>query len=614
MKENVQKYMGCAKTEIHVQALRKSRIDVDTFSKFIYNNKYIFGIYPKKRSENNMNPITGIIYTNDKKIFAETEAGTLASVLLQKYHISFYAPCGGNGTCGKCRIRIRGEISAPDERELAFLSEEDRENGIRLACMCRLIGSFEIMPTEMNMQIQLRSKTVSYTHSPMLQAVGEENETVFFCDGTERFRETDVKNHLGLAVDIGTTTVAMYLCDLENGKMLSSKGIKNPQSIYGADVISRMDKIMKDENLLSVQQKMICGAIHESVRSMCEENGLRERDVRAAVICGNTVMQHIAAGINPVSIGVAPFRAPTLFGEEYNANALGLLSNPNAIAYFAPCFASYVGGDIACGMIAAGLDQCKERVLFVDIGTNGEIGLSTENGLYFCSAAAGPAFEGAHIACGMPGIPGAVGKIFIRDGKIGYETVGRSPAVGICGSGVIDAVAVMLRAGLLDETGLIAEKDETAEEFSSYIEEDEDGNPVFMIDKDKNIFICGADIREIQLAKAAVCAGADTLLHQAGICAESLDRVVIAGGFGSHLRAESLCRIGMLPIRDVKKFEFVGNAAGMGAVAVLLGKEPREAAGTVCEKSEYTELSGSKYFMEKYIDEMMFSEENGEEF
>ena len=560
-----------------------------------------------------MNQIKGIIYTDDKKIFAETEKGVTAASVLQKYHTSFYAPCGGNGTCGKCRIRIRGEISEPDERELAFLSEEDRKNGIRLACMCRLLGNFEIMPTEMKMQIQLRSKTVSYTKVPMLTMEQKEDETVFLTDGTERFCEKNVKNHLGLAVDIGTTTVAMYLCDLNKGEILSSKGMKNPQSIYGADVISRMDKIMKDESLLAVQQKMICGAIHESVQAMCGEKGLDEGDIRAAVICGNTVMQHIAAGINPVSIGVAPFHAPTLFGEEYNAHALGLLSNPNAIVYFAPCFASYVGGDIACGMIATGLDQCKERVLFVDIGTNGEIGLSTENGLYFCSAAAGPAFEGAHIACGMPGIPGAIGKVFLRNGEVSYETVDGVPAIGICGSGVIDAVAVMLNAGVLDETGLIAEEDE-AGDFADYIGEDEDENPVFMLDKEKNIYICAKDIREIQLAKAAVCAGADTLLHQAGISADDLDRVVIAGGFGSHLRAESLCRIGMLPTTDSKKFEFVGNAAGMGAVSILLGKEPREAAKTVCGKSEYTELSGSQYFMEKYIDEMMFSEENGEEF
>ena len=557
--------------------------------------------------------IKGIIYIKGKKYEVQAEEGVTALSLFKEHNASVYAPCGGNGTCGKCRMYIKGEISAPDERERSFLSEREMQDGIRLACMCRLLGAFEIVPMDEAMRIQTSSKCVSYTPSPYLQSVKCGGETVFYRDGKEIFRENGEVKNLGLAVDIGTTTVAAYLCDMESGEILGVRGFKNPQSTYGADVISRMDKIMKDGDLLAVQQKCICEAIRESAQTMCEEKGLRALDIRAAVICGNTVMQHIAAGINPVSISVAPFTAPTLFGEEYDAYALGLLPNEKAAAYFAPCFASYVGGDIACGMIASGLDECRERVLFVDIGTNGELGLSTEKGLYFCSAAAGPAFEGAHIACGMAGVTGAISEVFVKDGKICYETVGNAPAVGICGSGIVDAVAVMLDTGLLDETGLITEKDE-AGDFAPYIEEDEDGDPVFMLDHEKNIYICAKDIREIQLAKAAVCAGAQTLLHESGIDAESVSRIVIAGGFGSHLKAKSMRRIGLLPPIAIEKYEFVGNAAGAGAVAILLGREPRASAKTICMKSEYTELSKSAYFMEQYIEEMMFSEENGEEF
>ena len=556
--------------------------------------------------------IEGIIWIKGKKHSVQTEAGTVALALFRETGEAVYAPCGGNGTCGKCRMYIKGEVSAPDEREKSFLTERELESGIRLACMCRLLGAFEIVPMDESMRIQTSSKCVSYTLSPILRAIRNETETVFYKDGTEFCRASVGARNLGLAVDIGTTTVAAYLCDMDSGKILGSRGFKNPQSIYGADVISRMDKIMKDESLLSVQQNVICTAIREATESMCEEKGMNLLDVRAAVVCGNTVMQHIAAGINPVSIAVAPFTAPTLFGEEYDARALGLLPNEKAFVYFAPCFASYVGGDIACGMIATGLDVCQERVLFVDIGTNGELGLSTENGLYFCSAAAGPAFEGAHIACGMAGTSGAISEVFVRDGKIVYETVDHASAVGICGSGIVDAVAVMLDTGLLDETGLIVDPDE-AGAFACYLGEDEDGDPVFMIDREKNIYICAKDIREIQLAKAAVCAGVYTLLHESGIEAESISRIVVAGGFGSHLRASSMRRIGLLPPVGIEKYEFVGNAAGAGAVAILLGAEPREAAKTICGKSEYTELSKSAYFMEKYIEEMMFSEENGEE-
>ena len=556
--------------------------------------------------------IEGIIHINGKRYCVKAKKGTSALALFREREEAVYAPCGGNGTCGKCRMYIRGEVSVPDEKERALLGEERLNKGIRLACMCRLLGDFEIAPTDGAMQIQTEASCISYTQDPFLRSEKHGEETVFYRDGAEHCRAYGEVRNLGIAADIGTTTVAVYLCDMDEGQMIGKRGFENPQSVYGADVISRMDKIMKDGALLSVQQKSICGAIRKAAHDLCREHGLTAGDIRAAVICGNTVMQHIAAGIDPVSIAVAPFTAPTLFGEVYDAHRLGLLPNENAVAYFAPCFASYVGGDIACGMIASGLDACRERVLFVDIGTNGEIGLATEKGLYFCSAAAGPAFEGAHIACGMAGIPGAIGRVFVRNGEILYETVDGAPARGICGSGILDAVAVMLDTGLLDETGLIAEKDE-AGEFSRYIDEDEDGNAVFVLDKERNIYICAKDIREIQLAKAAVCAGVRTLLHESGIEAESLSRVVIAGGFGSHLRAYSISRIGLLPPIDIGKYEFVGNAAGAGAVAILLGREPRASAETVCLKSAYTELSTSAYFMEKYIDEMMFSTENGEE-
>ena len=556
--------------------------------------------------------IKGSIWIKGKKHLVQARKGTDALSLFRETGEAVYAPCGGNGTCGKCRMYISGEVSAPDERERALLDPRELASGIRLACMCRLLGDFAIVPMDEAMRIQTASKCVGYTPSPFLCTQRSEGETVFCKNGAEFCRAAAGVRNLGLAVDIGTTTVAAYLCDMDSAEVLCSRGFKNPQSVYGADVISRMDKIMKDESLLALQQRSVCSAIRAAAEAMCAEVHTDFSDVRAAVVCGNTVMQHIAAGINPVSISVAPFTAPTLFGEEYDAHALGLLAYEGAVAYFAPCFASYVGGDIACGMIASGLDECKERVLFVDIGTNGELGLSTEKGLYFCSAAAGPAFEGAHIACGMPGTSGAICAVSVRDGRIVCETVGNAPAVGICGSGIVDAIAVMLDTGLLDETGLIAEKDE-AGEFAAYIGEDEDGNPVFMPDEQSNIYICAKDVREVQLAKAAVCAGALTLLHEAGVTAQSISRVVIAGGFGSHLRAESVRRIGLLPPIPAKRYEFVGNAAGAGAVAILLGAEPREAARTVCAKSEYTELSKSAYFMEKYIEEMMFSEENGEE-
>lgn len=534
--------------------------------------------------------VQGFVTTNSGRMPISAPHGMTALEAIRLAGLSIYSPCGGNGTCGKCRAKIVGDVSDMEERESAFLSDDEKKAGVRLCCMCRLLGDFEIDIREGNMRVQTDFSGLSYTLSPM------KNEKCEYADAP-----------LGLAADIGTTTVALYLCDMQSGKVLATRGFRNPQSAYGADVIARIDKIMKDKTALSEQQRLIANAISGSVAEMCASIERKETDVVSAVFCGNTVMQHIAAGIDPSAIANAPFIAPTLFGERYDAHALGFLKNKDAFVYFAPCFASYVGGDIACGMIASALDACKERVLYIDVGTNGEIGLSTENGLYFCSAAAGPAFEGAHIACGMAGVAGAVSEVFLEDGRVRYRTVDGAEAVGICGSGIIDAIAVMLETGILDETGCIAEKDDIPA-FAEYVGEDEDENPVFMLDREKNIYICGRDVREIQLAKAAICAGVQTLLHEAGIDYDTLTGVVIAGGFGSHLRAESLCRIGMIPPIDTKKIRFVGNAAGAGAVAVLLGKEPRASAQTICDRAQYTELSQNAYFMEKYIEEMMFGE------
>lgn len=555
----------------------------------------------------------GIIDTGKNKISLRAKIGETVLAVLRGADAAIAAPCGGNGTCGKCRAVVSGLVSPMEESERRFLSKEEIAKGIRLACMCRILGDFEVHLADdfASMKVETGYRMADYTAAPVITVRRTENSASFYQDG--RCIDTAGLNakNFGLAVDIGTTTVAVYLCDMESNTVVAVRGFRNPQASYGADVISRIDKIMKNHDALGEQQRLVIDAISGAAREMCASLGWNMRDIRAAVLCGNTVMQHIAAGIDPSSIANAPFIAPTLFGDWRTASELGLDIFSDAPVYFAPCFASYVGGDIACGMIATGLDACSDNVLFIDIGTNGEIGLSTPQGLYFCSAAAGPAFEGAHIACGMAGITGAVSEIAAADGKIGYRTIGNVPPVGICGSGILDAAAVMLDTGLLDETGCIADADEV-DAYADYLSEDEDGNSVFMIDRERNIYINGADIREIQLAKAAISAGILTLLDKAGLKIEEITSAVLAGGFGSHINETSACRIGLIPRALEGKIVSAGNTAGAGAVAILLGAEPREAARTICAKSDYTELSQNAFFMEKYIEEMMF-EENADE-
>ena len=554
-----------------------------------------------------MERVSGIIFVGENQIQVTACEGETLLAILRQAGITVSAPCGGGGTCGKCRVIASGALSALTAEERRFLPENEMARGVRLACQCLALGDFTVRLNVESLQVETDYRGANYDFLPMVEARRENGTVSFYIDGECVDTADAGASNLGLAVDIGTTTVAVYLCDLDAGRVMGTRGFRNPQASYGADVISRIDKIMKDPAALGAQQGLIVDSVNAAARELCASRGLAFADIRAAVLCGNTVMEHIAAGIDPSSIANAPFTAPTLFGTIYQANALGLLENEHAVVYFAPCFASYVGGDIACGMIAAGLDVPQDNVLFIDVGTNGEIGLSTKNGLYFCSAAAGPAFEGAHIACGMAGAVGAVSKIQLAEGKITHHVIGDVPPVGICGSGIIDAVAVMLDAGLLDETGRIVDADE-AGDFSSYIGEDENGNPIFWIDREHDIYMNGRDIREVQLAKAAICAGIRTLLHKAGLSVADVSEVVLAGGFGSHIDKTSACRIGLVPRELDGKVVSAGNTAGAGAVAILMGGAPRASARTICGKSDYTELSGDAYFMEAYIEEMMFEE------
>jgi uncharacterized 2Fe-2S/4Fe-4S cluster protein (DUF4445 family) len=384
------------------------------------------------------------------------------------------------------------------------------------------------------------------------------------------------KDIYGVAVDIGTTTVAVYIYSLKTGELIDFAGAENPQRIHGADVISRINYTIENESGLKELRNLILKCIVDLTNSILKKHNMPVKSESQYVFAGNTVMQCLAAGIDPKSIAFAPFTPPSLF--DYN----------DLNIYYAPAFAGYVGGDIAAGIIAADIDLSDKTRLFLDVGTNGEIGLGNRESLIFCATAAGPAFEGAHIECGVPGIPGAVNKIGLEGNKIIYETIGGAKPVGICGSGIIDACAVMLELGILDETGFIEL-------------EDEDN---FIICE--NIYISQKDVREVQLAKSAISAGIATLLHHSGRTLADIDEVILAGGFGAHIDKKSACRIGLIPPELEDKIITAGNAAGMGASAVLLNKRARERIKNLKNISSYIELSGDAFFMDEYIERMMF--------
>lgn len=504
-------------------------------------------------------------------------AGVTVLEALRSAGASIYAPCGGNGRCGKCKVRIYGALSKMDESEASKLTADEIRSGVRLSCRATLLGDAEAIVTSDDYGILTDGKTGKFDLSPLTES------------------------GVGVAVDVGTTTVAVYLYDLETGKPLRATSFANPQSSYGGDVISRIDKIMKSKAALGEQRDLIIGAINAAVADACRKLGKSAKDVGACVVCGNTVMQSIAAGIDPSTIAVAPFTAPTLFSDAtFDAQKLGFDFRDGAVCMFAPCISSYVGGDISCGLVASSCDKATDNAVFLDVGTNGEIVLAANGELYACSAAAGPALEGAGIECGMGGVPGAISRIFF-DGDIKFETIGALPPRGICGSGIVDAIAVMLRCGAIDETGAFS--DEYPENILPRIKEVASGDAFFI---DDAIYVSERDVRQIQLAKAAICAGINTLLAEAKITADDVSRLILAGGFGSKLDPESVCEIGLVPREFSGKITFAGNTAGMGAVALLLSGDARRRAAKLCGRTKYIELSSNAFFMENYIEQMSF--------
>ena len=481
------------------------------------------------------------------------ENKTLHEILHGK---DLHAACGGKGTCGKCKVRVTGEVSPIMDAERKFLTDSEINSGIRLACMTYPIGEYTVeLISDTAMQIQTNSITGNHVISPM-------------------------EGEYGVAVDIGTTTVAVYLCDLKLGEIVQTTAFRNPQAAYGADVITRIGYI-NENNALDELRGSIVNGLNNAIGSF----GIAREKINAVVITGNTTMEHIFAGLDPKGIANAPFTPASLFGDTLTAAESRLTIADDALVYMMPCFSAYVGGDIATGAAAADADISDETVLYIDIGTNGEIALGNKDRIDVCSAAAGPAFEGAKIEKGMPGIKGAVSKVWVEDGELKFSVIGGAKPIGICGSGLIDAIAVMLELEIIDETGYLGEP--------------------FFIDEANDIYISGADIRELQLAKGAISAGILTLME---ITNRDIDKVIIAGGFGSFMNPKNACKIGLIPSQFRDIITSVGNTAGAGAALYLLSGDIRNRIDKVTHGAEYIELSGNMIFMDKFIEQMYFEE------
>ena len=543
-----------------------------------------------------------LIYKNTQNNSKKTIFDFLSESTFNSLNLDF--PCGGKKTCGKCKVKIKDGfefVSAPGETEKKYLTERDIKNNIRYACMCEISGdvTVELNTDKDNNKLKIQTdglKSENITPDKFKIIANGKNSDIY-----------------GAAVDIGTTTVAVYLYDMITGNCLGVATEENPQRVYGADVITRINYTIENPDGLNNLKNLILSLIFKLIKNLCDENNIAQNDIYNIVLTGNTVMQHIALGLPPKTIAFAPFTPVSLFGFDVTLNKLlGDVDienniNENAIIYFPPAIASYVGGDITSGIIASDTDLCGKLRLFIDIGTNGEIGLGNKDFLMFCATAAGPAFEGAHIKLGMAGVKGAVNNIYLDEANnIICETIGNIPPKGLCGSGIIDAVALMLELGVIDETGRVSDSDSDSDSYSGENLCEIDGENAFVLDTEHNIYITQKDVREIQLAKAAVSAGIMTLLKYCEKKIGDVDELILAGGFGAHINKKSACRIGLIPEELEDKIIIAGNTAGTGASAVLLDSSALNRISKIPGISKYIELSGDLFFMDEYIERMMF--------
>ena len=384
--------------------------------------------------------------------------------------------------------------------------------------------------------------------------------------------------NLGVAIDIGTTTIAVSLYNKHG--LIGQLGAINPQVTFGADVISRMEHSLngKSEQLA----KSVQHGISQLLEQLCQTHGYRVEEIDTLVITGNTVMLYLLTKKNPTSLSYAPFQADWLAGEWIKDLELPC---PNAKVYLPCCISAFVGADITTALLHTNLYKDKKKRLLVDIGTNGEVVLWTGEKLLCCSTAAGPAFEGTGLTMGMTASIGAISKVSFTNGEFQVQVIGNQEPIGICGSGVIDAVSCLLQSKQMDETG--------------YLEEEE-------IILAGTVKITQEDIRKIQLAKSAICAGIETLLQQEGLSTNDLEELLIAGGFGSKIDLENAIAIGLLPQIDLKKIKVCGNASLAGAELLLHNYELLEQQKELIQMSQTFDLATNAFFQEKYIEGMLF--------
>lgn len=576
--------------------------------------------------------------------------------------VEIIALCGGMGACDSCKIRIlSGEVSGPTLIENEVFSDEELNNGYRLACQIYPKSDLMIaVPPESlsaPQRLQIEGREIDIKPSPIVKRIDIQLSKPSLSDLrsdaqritdeiTSRTNVPDIQidygtlkhaasilrennwsvgavlhgNNIigilppasplfGIAVDIGTTKLAAYLVDLDQGSIVARAGCMNPQISYGEDVISRVSYAMTEPRGEHLLQKILIETINNLVDDLTlnvlDSDTPVERDhIVDAVVVGNSAMHHIFLGLPVDQLGNSPYVPTQSESMRVPARELGLNIGHGTYVYLPPLISGYIGADHTAMLLSTQSYDLDETCVALDIGTNTEISLAHKGKLLSCSCASGPAFEGAHIQSGMRAAQGAIERIRFEGDNILYYTIGDIPPIGICGSGILDTIAEMLNAGFLDRRGNILDGSERilrsgGEQSFRLVDNKSSGHG-------KSIYINRKDIIEIQLAKGAIRSGIEILLREAELSASQIQRFIIAGAFGTYLNIDSAVRIGMFPPIPGAKYDQVGNAAGAGAVLLLLSKAHRKIAEQIAHKIKYIELANHPLFTNEFAKALFF--------
>ncbi|HMD92554.1 MAG TPA: ASKHA domain-containing protein [Trebonia sp.] len=569
--------------------------------------------------------------------------------------IAIDSTCGGHGTCKKCRIRFRADPPAPTSLDVRAYTAQEITDGWRLACRTTATtdADIEVPPLTtrpkaatvgVGRQVILRpaiSKRYLELAEPNLADQVTDLERVLAgltdLDPTAdlhvlrtlgpTLRQADFKvtavvaddvliavepgdttdRSFGLAFDLGTTTVVATLLDLTTGTPVAVESMLNKQQPFGADVITRISATMLDPGALNKLRELAQQTLAELAAAVCENSEVQPDEVYEVALAGNATMVHLVLGLDPEPLGVAPFIMAARLLPEVRARDLGVPAHPAARAVIFPAFGAYVGGDITAGLLASGMDRDPRVRLFIDIGTNCEIVLGGRDWLLATAAPAGPAFEGAAIRCGMRAADGAIEAVTLTaDGDLKITVIGDAEPAGLCGSGLVDAVTALVEAGLLDGSGRFVPGDQ-AERIAPPL-----AGRLTTIGQERafvlhgGIYLSQRDVRELQFAKAAIATGWRILLEEAGLAADDVKQVLLAGSFGSYLSPKSAIRIGLVPDVPVPRVVAAGNVAGEGAKMALLSVRERAAGLALLEEVRYVELSDRADFNDRFIDQLSF--------